>query len=161
MSQLSQFSGDIPGMSVHQFQIILEFWYVCQFDHCLTSLPKLGYLWISPVLEEIYFQIFQRNFLDVSTLVLYNLRFLSETFRRHSWNVFKLIQNEFIVFVCLLICFNFDSVGLSLATCEFLVFSGVNFETSGLVLYSMMNSYLFLTQIFKLYCSQERKIMSL
>ena len=31
------------------------------------------------------------------------------------------------------ICFNLDSAGLSLVTCEFLVFSGVNFETSGLV----------------------------
>ena len=49
-------------------------------------------------------------------------------------NVCKLIQNEFIVLVCLSVCFNFDSAGLSLGTCEFLVFNGVNFETSGLVL---------------------------
>ena len=48
-------------------------------------------------------------------------------------NVRKLIQNEFIVLVCLSVCYNLDSAGLSLATCEFLVFTGVNFETSGLV----------------------------
>ena len=43
-------------------------------------------------------------------------------------------SNEFIVLVCLLMFFNLDSVGLSLATCEFLVFSGVNFKTSGLII---------------------------
>ena len=36
-------------------------------------------------------------------------------------------------FSILSIYFNLDSAGLSLATWEFLVFSGVNFETSGLV----------------------------
>ena len=90
-------------------------------------------LWIFPVQDEIYLQIFQRNFLDISTLVLHNFRFLFETFRRHSWNVCKLIQNQFIVSVCLSICFNLNSAWLSLGMCEFLVFSGVNFETSGLV----------------------------
>ena len=108
--------------------------YVCQFVDYLTLLPKLGYLWISSVLDEICFQIFLRNFLDVSTLVLHNFRFLSDIFRRHSWNVCKLIQNEFIVLLCLSLCFNLDSAGLSLATCEFLMFTVVNFETSGLVL---------------------------
>ena len=44
-----------------------------------------------------------------------------------------LIQNEFIVSVFLSICFNLDSAELSLAACEFLVFPGVNFETSGIV----------------------------
>ena len=32
-----------------------------------------------------------------------------------------------------------DSAGLSLVTCEFLLFSGVNFETSGLVFYCWAN----------------------
>ena len=62
------------------------------------------------------------------------MTYISETFRRHSCTVCKLIQNEFIVSVCLSICINLDSGGLSLATCEFLVFTGVNFETSGLVI---------------------------
>ena len=61
------------------------------------------------------------------------MTYISKTFRRNSWDVCKLIQNEFIVLVCLSVCYNLDSAGLSLATCEFLVFTGVNFETSGLV----------------------------
>ena len=99
---------------------ITDFLYVCQFVHCLTSLPKLNYLWISSALDEICFQLFLRNFSDASTLVLHDFRFLSETFRRHSLNVCKLNQNEFIVLVCLSICFNLDSAGLNLAACEFL-----------------------------------------
>ena len=37
------------------------------------------------------------------------------------------------------IFFNLDSVGLCLVTCEFLLFSEVNFETSGLVLSNIGN----------------------
>ena len=37
-----KFFGDIPGMFVHLFQIILNFLYVCQSASWLTSLLKLG-----------------------------------------------------------------------------------------------------------------------
>ena len=36
-----KFSGDIPRMNLHQFQIILNFLYVCQSVSWLTSLLKL------------------------------------------------------------------------------------------------------------------------
>ena len=36
------FSGDIPGMFVHYFWIIWDFFYVCKSVHWLMSLLKLG-----------------------------------------------------------------------------------------------------------------------
>ena len=58
-----KFSGDIPGMFLHLFKIISDFSYVCHSVHCLTSLLKLGYLWISLVLDELSFSNFQKAFL--------------------------------------------------------------------------------------------------
>ena len=58
-----KFSGDVPGMSVHQFQIISDFLYVFQSVCCLTSLLKLGYIWISSVEHKLYFSNFQETFL--------------------------------------------------------------------------------------------------
>ena len=59
----SKFSGDISGIFVHYFKIISDFLYVCQSVHCLTSLLKLGYLWISPVLDELSISKFLDTFL--------------------------------------------------------------------------------------------------
>ena len=58
-----KFSGDIDRMFLHLFNIISDFLYVCQSVHCLTSLLKLGYLWISPVLDELSFSNFLEKFL--------------------------------------------------------------------------------------------------
>ena len=78
-----KFSGDIPGMFLHQLKIISGFLYICQSVHCLTSLLKLGYLWISQVVDKLsFFQIF----------------------RRHSWDVFALVQNNLGFLVCLSVC---------------------------------------------------------
>ena len=55
--------GDTPGMFLHQFQRIPNFLYVCQSAHCLTSFLKLGYLWISPVLDDLSFSNFLETFL--------------------------------------------------------------------------------------------------
>ena len=63
-------------MFVHLFQIILNFTYVCQSVSWLTSLLKLDkYKDISPVLDQISFQIFWRHSLDAVTLYPNNLEF--------------------------------------------------------------------------------------
>ena len=61
------------------------------------------------------------------------MTYISKSFWRHSLGVCKLIQNGSIILVCVSVLFNFDLAGLSLVTFEFLLFSGVNFDTSGLV----------------------------
>ena len=58
-----KFSGDIPGIFLQSFQIITDFLHVCQSVSWLTFLLKLGYLWISPVLDELSFSNFQETFL--------------------------------------------------------------------------------------------------
>ena len=58
-----KFSGDIPGMFLHLSKIISVFLYVCPSVHCLTSLLKLGYHWISVVLRELSFSDFWETFL--------------------------------------------------------------------------------------------------
>ena len=62
------------------------------------------------------------------------MTYFSECLRRHSWNICKLLPNEFIVSVCQSVGFNLDVALISLVTCGFLLFPGVNFDTSGLVL---------------------------
>ena len=63
------------------------------------------------------------------------MSYLTQNFGYISWifvNSFQIIIQVFMsisLFVASL-----DSAGLSLIDCEFLLFSGVNFETSGLVL---------------------------
>ena len=42
MRYISYFFRDIPGLFVQYFQIITNFFYVCQSISWLTSLPKLG-----------------------------------------------------------------------------------------------------------------------
>ena len=37
--------GDIPDMFVHYFQMLTNFWYVCQSVSLLTFLLKLGQFW--------------------------------------------------------------------------------------------------------------------
>ena len=113
MRYIFKFSRDIHGMSVHQFQ---KFQISCMSVSFLIASLHYQNQVIFGYLQFWMKYIFKLS-REIPTLVLYNFRFLSETFRRHSWNVCKLIQNEFIVFVC-----------------EFFVFTGVNFETSGLVL---------------------------
>ena len=56
-------SAEISGILVHYLKIISDFLYVCWSVHCLTSLLKLGYLWIYPVLDEISFPNFLKTFL--------------------------------------------------------------------------------------------------
>ena len=68
MRYLSEIFGDIPGMLVHYFQIILNFMYVCQSVCLLTSSPKLD-KGISPDLDEISFWNFLKTLLDIGTLV--------------------------------------------------------------------------------------------
>ena len=57
-----KFFGDIPGMLVHYFQIILNLMFVCQSVCLLTSLPKLD-KGISPDLDETSFWNFLKTFL--------------------------------------------------------------------------------------------------
>ena len=57
-----KFFGDIPGMLVHYFQIILNFLYVSKSVCLLTSLPKLDKD-ISPDLDETSFWNFLETFL--------------------------------------------------------------------------------------------------
>ena len=73
-----KFSGDILGIFIHWFQIISDFLYVYQSDHCLTSLLKL---W-DPVLDELSFS----NFLETFLGLVYNT------------------SNNFIFLVCLSVC---------------------------------------------------------
>ena len=62
MIYLSEFFGDISGMLVHYFQIILNLMFVCQSVCLLTSLPKLD-KGISPDLDETSFWNFLKTFL--------------------------------------------------------------------------------------------------
>ena len=59
MRYLSEIFGDIPGMLLHHFQIILNFLYVCQSVSWLTSLLKLDkYRHISGPEWDIFLKIF-------------------------------------------------------------------------------------------------------
>ena len=120
-------------MSVHQLKIISDFLYVCQSVCCLTSLLKLGYLWISPVLDELSYSNFLETFMgclyDISTYFQISCMFvslftaslpylqqvnfgylwfwmpqLSQIFWRHSWDVSTLVPNNFRFLVCLSVC---------------------------------------------------------
>ena len=55
-----KFFGDIPGMLVHYFQIILNLMFFCQSVCLLTSLPKLD-KGIYPDLDDVSFWIFLRH----------------------------------------------------------------------------------------------------
>ena len=57
-----KFSGDISGMFLHLFKILSDFLYACQSVHCPTSLLKLGYIWISVVLDDLSFSNFWETF---------------------------------------------------------------------------------------------------
>ena len=82
-----KFFGDIPGMLVHYFRIILNFLHVSQSLCLLTSLPNLD-KGISPVPDEISFW----NFL--------------ETFLRCLYTFFKFLQIS-CMSVSLLVGLNF------------------------------------------------------
>ena len=100
--------------------------YVCQSVHCLTSLLKLFQQWIYPVLDDLSFTYFLETFL----ICQYN------SFYEFLYTGLKLLHS-FCLSVSLFVT-SLDSDGLSLATGDFLLVSGVNFETSGLVLYGML-----------------------
>ena len=71
-----KFFGDIPGMFIHYFQIIINFVYVCQSVSWLTSLLKLDkYRDISCSWWYI-FLIFWRHSCDVCTLFPNSYKFL-------------------------------------------------------------------------------------
>ena len=96
--------------------------YFCQSVHCLTSLLKLFQQWIYPVLDDLSFTYFLETFL----ICRYN------SFYEFLYTGLKLLHS-FCLSVSLFVT-SLDSDGPSLATGEFLLVSGVNFETSGLVL---------------------------
>ena len=95
--------------------------YVCQSVHCLTSLLTLFQQWIYPVLDYLSFTYFLETFL----ICQYN------SFYEFLYTGLKLLHS-FCLSVSLFVT-SLDSDGLSLATGDFLLVSGVNFETSGLV----------------------------
>ena len=76
-----KFFGDIPGMFLHQFKIVLIILLVSQSVSWLTHLLKLG------------------HYRDISCPIWY----FSEKFSRHSWDVFTLALNTFQFLVCLLV----------------------------------------------------------
>ena len=95
--------------------------YFCQSVHCLTSLLKLFQQWIYPVLDDLSFTYFLETFL----ICQYN------SFYEFLYTGLKLLHS-FCLSVSLFVT-SLDSDGLSLATGDFLLVSGVNFDTSGLV----------------------------
>ena len=71
-----KFFGDIPGMLVHYFQIILNFLYVSQSDSWLTSLLKLDkYRDISSS----RWDIFLNFFLDISGMLVHYFQIISNS----------------------------------------------------------------------------------
>ena len=87
----------------------------------ITSLLKLFQQWIYPVLDDLSFTYFLETFL----ICWYN------SFYEFLYTGLKLLHS-FCLSVSLFVT-SLDSDGPSLATGEFLLVSGVNFETSGLV----------------------------
>ena len=75
--------GDIPGMLLHHFQIILNFLYVCQSVSWLTSLLKLT---------------------NVGIYIKFWMRYLSDIFWRHYGDCFTLFHNNFRFLVYLSVC---------------------------------------------------------
>ena len=69
------FFGDIPGMFVHLFQIILNFLYICQSVSWLTSLLKLDKYGDISSSEWDLSEIFWRHSRDIGTLALNNSEF--------------------------------------------------------------------------------------
>ena len=63
--------GDIPGMFVHQLQIILYFLYVCQSISWLTSLLKLGYY---RDISSSWWDIFLKSFGDIPGMFVHQGR---------------------------------------------------------------------------------------
>merc|ERR1712082_526740 len=63
-----KFFGDIPGMLVHYFQIVLNFLYVCQSVSWLTSLLKLD---ISRDISSSGLDIFLKFFGDIPLMLVH------------------------------------------------------------------------------------------
>ena len=128
-----KFLGGIPGMLVHLSQIILNFLRVFQSVSLLTSLLILDQYRDISHFNEIHFWIFLRYSWDVGSLVpnSYDLfvclsvcylahflteitqilgylqiwiRYLSEIFWRHSWDVGTLVPNNSEFLVSLSVC---------------------------------------------------------
>ena len=97
-----KFFGDIPGMLVHYFQIILNFMYVCQSVCLLTSSPKLD-KGISPDLDDISFLNFFETFVGYFW-----------TFSRSFWISCLSVS----LLVGLLPYWNYDNTGISLVLDE-------------------------------------------
>ena len=100
--------------------------YFCQSVLCLTSLLKLFQQWIYPVLDDLCFTYFLGTFF----ICQYN------SFYEFLYTDLKLLHS-FCLSVSLFVT-SLDSDGPSLASGEFLLVSGVNFETSGLVSFSLI-----------------------
>ena len=123
MRYLSQIFGDILEMFVHYFKIITYFLYVCQSISWLTFLQILGkYRDISCSWWDIFLKFLGDilglfvHFFQIITDFLYVcqsigwltsifwMRYLSENFWTHYWDVFTLFPNKCKFFVCLSVC---------------------------------------------------------
>ena len=108
--------GDIPGMFVHYFQIITNMLYVCQSVSWPTSFLKLyKYRDISiswwnlfqiffVCLSVCYLAHFLTEIRQIWGYILFLMRYLSEIFWRHSWDVCTLFKNNYKFLVFLSVC---------------------------------------------------------